>query len=40
MVSVSARSEKFGLTCTFKLGRTASSAKRFIPLGSSSDEEG
>ncbi|KAG1816254.1 hypothetical protein EV424DRAFT_1068489 [Suillus variegatus] len=40
MVSASTCSRTIGLTSSFKLGRTASSAKRFIPLGSSSDEEG
>jgi hypothetical protein len=40
MVSAIACSWMTDLTSTSKLGRTASSAKRFIPLSSSSDEEG
>jgi hypothetical protein len=40
MVSAIACSWMIDLTSTSKLGRTASSAKRFIPLSSSSDEEG
>lgn len=40
VVSYSASSRKVDFTTASKLGRTTSSAKRFIAVGSSSDEEG